>query len=573
MKNTQSITVDVVPGIITPPKVNVIKGDSETRYIDVTVLNNGEPLELEDDVTVSYVYAKPDCTQVINPAAVSGSIVTIELSDQCLTVAGLCSCEIQFYRGAQQLTSAMFRVSVCPGVYDADALESSDEYLSLSKVVNDAEEAATNAQQAADDANSAADNANQAADDATAAAEKANQAADNVKDGTTYIPSVSDDGIISWINGQGLPNPDPVNIKGPQGEPGQPGVDGQAATIQVGAVTTLEPGQPATVTNTGTDTAAIFDFAIPRGEDGKGEDNNAPAIISSAEGTTIQLTDSSDRALQGLTVYGKSTQDGEPDPDNPIAITNIGDNDDIIITLTDNNTTTQQIALSTAGGLAGVPTTSGGNVTMDGQQYVSETIQLYSDGTGKRIAPVKTLVLDGSESYSVNASSTNTTRFYISVADIKGSLAPALCSHAKYKEVWGGDEVGFYLSSNYIVFRMPKAVVGETKDSVQKWIMSQHSAGTPLTVIYQTATSAESELQKEEIPQIQSVYTYYPNTTINNNDNAYMAVDYIADTKLYIDQRSSGNNISGAEGIKVISLSEYQAISPPRPRCIYIILG
>lgn len=573
MKNTQSITVDVVPGLISQPTVNVIKGDSETRYIDITVLNNGEPLELEDDVTVSYVYAKPDCTQVINPAAVSGSIVTIELSDQCLTVAGLCSCEIQFYRGTQQLTSAMFKVSVCPGVYDADALESSDEYLSLSKVVNDAEEAATNAQQAADDANSAADNANQAADDATAAAEKANQAADNVKDGTTYILSVSDDGIISWINGQGLPNPDPVNIKGPQGEPGQPGVDGQAATIQVGAVTTLEPGQPATVTNTGTDTAAIFDFAIPRGEDGKGEDNNAPAIISSAEGTTIQLTDSSDRALQGLTVYGKSTQDGEPDPDNPIAITNIGDNDDIIITLTDNNTTTQQIALSTAGGLAGVPTTSGGNVTMDGQQYVSETIQLYSDGTGKRITPVKTLVLDGSESYSVNASSTNTTRFYISVADIKGSLAPALCSHAKYKEVWGGDEVGFYLSSNYIVFRMPKAVVGETKDSVQKWIMSQHSAGTPLTVIYQTATSAESELQKEEIPQIQSVYTYYPNTTINNNDNAYMAVDYIADTKLYIDQRSSGNNISGAEGIKVISLSEYQAISPPRPRCIYIILG
>ena len=565
MKNTQSITVDVVPGLITPPKANVIKGDSKTRYIDVTVLNNGEPLELEDDVTISYIYLKPDCTQVINPATISGNVVTIELSDQCLTVAGLCSCEIQFYKGSQQLTSAMFKVSVHPGVYDANALESSDEYLSLSKITADAAEATTNAQQAADDANSAANNANQAADNANNAAKKAEQAAANVKDGTTYVPSVSDDGIISWINGQGLPNPDPVNIKGPTGpqgeqgiqgetgpqgiqgpagpqgepgtpgEPGQPGADGQAATIQVGEITTLEPGQPATVTNTGTSTDAILNFGLPRGEDGKVEDNNAPAIISSAEGTTIQLTDSSDRALQGLTVYGKSTQDGEPDPDNPIAITNIGDNDDIIITLTDNNTTTQQIALSTAGGLAGVPTTSGGNVTMDGQQYVSETIQLYSDGTGKRITPVKTLVLDGSESYSVNASSTNTTRFYISVADIKGSLAPALCSHAKYKEVWGGDEVGFYLSSNYIVFRMPKAVVGETKDSVQQWIASQHSAGTPLTVIYQTATSTESELQKEEIPQIQSVYTHYPNTTISNNNNTYLGVHYVVDTKMYID--------------------------------------
>ena len=250
MKNIQSITVDVVPDLIPTPKVNVIKGDSETRYIDVTVLNNGEPLELEDDVTVSYVYAKPDCTQVINPAAVSGSIVTIELSDQCLTVAGLCSCEIQFYKSSQQLTSAMFKVSVCPGVYDADALESSDEYLSLSKATNNAEEAA---------------------DKANAAAEKASQAADNVKDGTTYIPNVSTEGVISWTNGQGLPNPDPVNIRGPQGEPGepgQPGIDGKAATVQIGEVTTLEPGQPATVTNTGTDTAAILDFGIPRGKDG-----------------------------------------------------------------------------------------------------------------------------------------------------------------------------------------------------------------------------------------------------------------------------------------------------------------
>ena len=540
MENIQSVTVDVVPELIPTPTINVIRGDSKTRYIDVTVLNNGTPLELESNVTISYVYLKPDCTQVINPATISGNIVTIELSDQCLTVAGSCSCEIQFYKGGQQLTTATFNVTVYPGVYNASTLESSSEYLSLSKVVNEAAEAATSAQQAADSANSAAGNADQAADNANIAAEKAEQAAANVKDGATYVPSVSDEGIISWTNGQGLPNPDPVNIKGAQGEPGtpgDPGADGQAATVQIGEVTTLDPGQPATVTNTGTPTDAILNFGIPRGEDGKGEDNNAPTIISNAEGATIQLTDSSDRALQGLTVYGKSTQDGVPAPDNPITITNIGDSGNIIVTLTDSGTATQQLTLTVSGGLPGVPIASGGNATVDGQQYVADSIKLYSDGTGKRVSPVKTIVLDGSETYSVNASSTNTTRFYISVADIKSSLAPALCSHAKYKEVWGGDEVGFYLSSNYIVFRMPKAVVGETKDSVQQWIASQHSAGTPLTVIYQTATSTESELQKEEIPQIQSVYTHYPNTTISNNNNTYLGVHYVVDTKMYIDRK------------------------------------
>lgn len=675
MKNIQSITVDVVPGLISQPTVNVIKGDSETRYIDITVLNNGEPLELEDDVTVSYVYAKPDCTQVINPATISGNVVTVALSDQCLTVAGLCSCEIQFYRGGQQLTTAMFKVSVCPGVYDADAMESSDEYLSLSKITADAVEATTNAQQAADDANSAADNANQAADNANNAAKKAEQAADNVKDGTTYIPNVSAEGIISWANEQGLENPDPVNIKGPQGEPGRPGTDGQAATIQVGVVTTLEPGQPATVTNTGTDTAAILDFGVPRGEDGSGGDT----IIVTATGTTIQLTDSSDRPLQGLTIYGKSQQvqttgaqllaapeeqvegttsyhyvngilsttgagddvattfsgkfvlpagtytfSGEaketqyttislvdssgtsittggnlsfatntksekeivlteektvflkvwtntaatdanntiklmlnagssaqpweeyfneipsPTPEYPQKIHHVGDSGSITITVDDDSTSTQPLVVDTTGGLPGIPVASGGNVTIEGQQYISETIQLYSDGTGKRVSPVKTIVLDGSETYSVNASSTNTTRFYISVADIKSSLAPALCSHAKYKEIWGGDEVGFYLSSNYIVFRMPKAVVGETKDSVQKWIASQHSAGTPLTVIYQIATPTESELEKGEAPNVQSVHTYYSDTNIENDSDTHMDVRYVADTKLYIDNHSGG---------------------------------
>jgi hypothetical protein len=33
--------------------------------------------------------------------------------------------------------------------------------------------------------------------------------------GATFIPSVSEDGIISWENDKGLTNPQPVSIKGP----------------------------------------------------------------------------------------------------------------------------------------------------------------------------------------------------------------------------------------------------------------------------------------------------------------------------------------------------------------------
>lgn len=50
--------------------------------------------------------------------------------------------------------------------------------------------------------------------------------------GYTYTPSVSEEGIISWTNDGGLDNPDPVNIKGPQGEAGQ-GVPTGGTTGQV----------------------------------------------------------------------------------------------------------------------------------------------------------------------------------------------------------------------------------------------------------------------------------------------------------------------------------------------------
>ena len=46
------------------------------------------------------------------------------------------------------------------------------------------------------------------------------------------------------------------------------GNTGSAATIAIGSVTTGEPGTPATVTNSGTSSAAVFDFSIPRGEKG-----------------------------------------------------------------------------------------------------------------------------------------------------------------------------------------------------------------------------------------------------------------------------------------------------------------
>lgn len=45
--------------------------------------------------------------------------------------------------------------------------------------------------------------------------------------GTTYTPSVSAAGVISWTNDGGKDNPEPVNIKGPKGDTGPQGAPGK----------------------------------------------------------------------------------------------------------------------------------------------------------------------------------------------------------------------------------------------------------------------------------------------------------------------------------------------------------
>jgi hypothetical protein len=54
-------------------------------------------------------------------------------------------------------------------------------------------------------------------------------------------------------------------IQGVQGIQGIQGATGSAATVTVGSTTTLAPGASATVTNSGTSSAAVLDFGIPSG--------------------------------------------------------------------------------------------------------------------------------------------------------------------------------------------------------------------------------------------------------------------------------------------------------------------
>lgn len=76
-----------------------------------------------------------------------------------------------------------------------------------------------------------------------------------------------DTGFWPWPDPQPeRPEDRPGALMPQRGEKGDPGA---AASVTIGTVTTLEPGESATVTNVGTDYDAILNFGIPKGADGR----------------------------------------------------------------------------------------------------------------------------------------------------------------------------------------------------------------------------------------------------------------------------------------------------------------
>lgn len=63
----------------------------------------------------------------------------------------------------------------------------------------------------------------------------------------------------------------------------------------------------------------------------------ADAIVETAQGETMTLTDSSDKLFRGLRVFGKSTQDGTPSVENPVPIVNAGESGSITVEVTGRN--------------------------------------------------------------------------------------------------------------------------------------------------------------------------------------------------------------------------------------------
>lgn len=102
--------------------------------------------------------------------------------------------------------------------------------------------------------------------------------------GTTFTPSVSTNGNLSWVNDGGLENPDTVNLTGPKGDTGAAGADGKSP-YEVA----VEEGFTGTKQTFNWSLANIASHADAHEEGGTDQITVTEAMIGSGAVTTAKL--------------------------------------------------------------------------------------------------------------------------------------------------------------------------------------------------------------------------------------------------------------------------------------------
>lgn len=176
--------------------------------------------------------------------------------------------------------------------------------------------------------------------------------------------------------------------------------------------------------------------------------------------------------------------------------------------------------------LNSIPVSSGGNVTIDGQQYIADYVDVER---GKLVKKLKSFTISDIETIStwgVNENADNITGFYFYTSENglpKTNNDVMTSTILRYVDsTWGGKNVGCAMSSdsynNYIILSVPTNMLED--------ISSDENACTSLVKIcentnaiffYSMASPIETDLTPEEIEAFKELVTYYPVTNIGVN--------------------------------------------------------
>ena len=276
-------------------------------------------------------------------------------------------------------------------------------------------------------------------------------------------------------------------------------------------------------------------------EDIVGLDNRkAAAIVETASGNPCNISDSSGLLIKKLNIYGESTQEGTPSPALPVPIIS---KEIPKITVTGKELEKQETILSKPITLRGIPVESGGNVTIDGKQYVSDIICEHNG-----IISVERNVEKALLKKDIVFTQTKDNHYrcacfaaIIGGGKLKKGLDTSLSNCFQWT-AWGSnissvkDKAVFAISESAIYISLPSTGAEPSKEEAENRVNELWQSVKDKVEFYaQLKTPVYEPLPEADQDAIKNLHSYYPNTTIECG--AWTEVSYVADTKHYIDKK------------------------------------
>lgn len=158
--------------------------------------------------------------------------------------------------------------------------------------------------------------------------------------------------------------------------------------------------------------------------------------------------------------------------------------------------------------LNAIPVSSGGNVTIDGQQYIADYVDVER---GKLVRMTELIEYDGTENWSLQSINNNgIANFQIIVTRYIDSIGMCDTLQLQKTIVSNTNTEGFMINNNSLFIRINTTRGISTLETFKEFLANKH-----IFILYALSTPTEIDLVKEEITAFKALSTYYPKTYIN----------------------------------------------------------